>query len=172
MEQFRLFRLFIIGCALISLMGCRSEDSTPEARDQIYQDLKKEAENTEKALEAAKKAKEVAYDKMRATSAQTMDLKEAQKEYWKATKLVDSLVVASEYLQIHAERRRVEARLSYHKAFMQGKEAEWPDAHEYSSYLINKRIRENALVQAHTKPKEDKRAPAAEKAAPAEGAEE
>lgn len=143
----------------VLLSGCRSEDPNPELRDPIYQDLKKEAAATEKAYEDSKKAKVAAYEKLQAAPARTIELKDAEREYWKAVKLVDSLETASKYLNIRAERRRIEARASYKKAFNAGKEGEWPDKSEYSGYLTNKRLREAPLNWSKRVPKLQDRIP-------------
>ena len=127
------------------LTACRSEDPTPEIRDPIYQSLLKELADAEKALEELKKSKEVAARKMASASAQTMDLKDAEKEYWKAEKQLDGLSSAVTYLKIRTERRRIESRVSYRKAFKAEKEADWPNKSEYEGYLTNRRLREASL---------------------------
>lgn len=143
----------------VVIVGCRSEDPNPELRDPIYQDLKKEAAATEKAYEDAKKAKEAAYLAMVEAPARTIELKDAEKDYWKAVKLVDSLATASKYLSIRAERRRIEARVSYQRAFIAKKEGEWPDKDEYSGYLTNRRLREAPLNWNKRVPKLQDRIP-------------
>lgn len=147
------FRLLICLLTVAAFVGCRSEDPNPEIRDPIYQALVKELAEAEKALEEVKKAKESATKKVEKAPAQTMDLKDAEKEYWKAEKQLDGLITAVSYLKIRTERRRIESRLMYRKAFKEGKESEWPDPGEYQGYLTNKRLREASLNWSRRVPK-------------------
>lgn len=149
----KVLRLLICLFIATGLSACRSEDPTPEIRDPIYQALVKELADAEKALEEVKRAKEVATKKVEAAPAQTMDLKDAEKEYWKAEKQLDGLITAVAYLKIRTERRKIESRLIYRAAFKAGKEAEWPDPAEYQGYLTNKRLREASLNWSRRVPK-------------------
>lgn len=107
----------------------------------------------------AKKAKEEALAKLRQAPAQTLELKDAERDYWKAVRTVDSLKTAVRYLKIRTERRRLESRLSYKRAFRAKKEGEWPDPDEYSAYLTNKRLREASLNWNRRVPKLQDRIP-------------
>lgn len=145
------------------LIGCRSEDPNPELRDPIYQSLKKESEEAEKALAESEKARDEALLKLRAAQAQTLELKEAEREYWKSVKIVDRLKTAIKYLKIRTERRRLEARAAYKRAFLAGKEESWPNPDEYSAYLTNKRLREASLNWNRRVPKLQDRIPSSNK---------
>lgn len=149
--------------AFLFLAGCRKPDPNPELRDPIYQAVKKEADESEKALDAAKKAKALAYEQLRNAEARTIELKDAEREYWKAVKTVDQLTTAARYLRIRSERRKLEARLSYQKAFDAGKEQNWPDPDEYAGYLTNKRLREASLNWNRRVPKLQDRIPSSKK---------
>ncbi|HAG91830.1 MAG TPA: hypothetical protein DCL41_08160 [Bdellovibrionales bacterium] len=171
-SRFSLLKLLFGVILLFSIGGCRSEDPNPEVRDPLYKAIKDELAGAEKGLEDAKKAKEEAYKRMNETEPRTIDKRNAEKEYWKAVKQVDSLTTAVAYLKIRVERRRVETRAAYRKAFKAHKEEEWPNPSEYSGYLTNRRLREVNLNWSRRVPKLKDRLPSSQgEAKPAKKAE-
>ncbi len=132
-------------------------------RDLIYQDLKKDLGEAEKALVDARKAKEEAKTKVDAAVPRTIELKDAEREYWKAVKMIDALESGVKYLSIRVERRRVETRAAYKAAFLAQNEDNWPDKSEYSGYLAHKRLREASLNWSRRVPKLQDRIPASQK---------
>ncbi len=161
MEHFAKYSIRFLAVITLSFVmsGCRSKDPNPELKDPIFQSLKKEADDAERAFKEAETAKDEAYKAFQSATAQTIELKEAEKEYWKAVKRVDSLRPTVRYLKIRTERRKVEARAAYAAAFARGEEANWPNPEEFEAYQTNKRLREASLNWNRRVPKLQDRIP-------------
>lgn len=152
-------RISIILTILLStLLGCKSENPNPELMDPIYADLKKEAEVAGKAIEAELKERESAQVAIDKAPPNSMELRDAEKMYWKASKKIEVLRPIELYYKIHAERRRVEGRAAYRAAFAKG--AIWPDPAEFHGYETNKRLRSADRNWSKRVPKLSQRAPA------------
>lgn len=130
-----LFFTIVIICA-----GCRREESNPEKFDLIYSDLLKVQAEKTSALEAEKKKVIEAQKDLAEALPNTIDLKNAQRDLASAKTNVRKLEQQVQYISIRTKRRLVETRLSYHLAFIQGKEKDWPDQGEFEQYATNSRL--------------------------------
>jgi len=143
---------------LVTLVGCKSENPNPELLDPIYADLKKEAEAAGKAIEAELKERESAQIAISKAPPNSMELRDAEKMYWKSNKKIEVLRPIELYYKIHAERRRVEGRAAYRMAFSKG--GAWPDPAEFQGYETNKRLRSADRNWSKRVPKLASRVPA------------
>lgn len=132
--------LALVFLAQTLLLGCSKEDPHPELKDPIYQDLKKRADDLLKAKdEAYVKVKDLT-ESLEKAEPNSIERKDIERDLMKTRKLASESEQMATYYRIRSERRRVEGRLAYKKAFREKKP--WPDADEYSDYLVNRRLNE------------------------------
>lgn len=161
MERFTRYALAALMCA--TLCGCSKEDPHPEARDPIYADLVRRLTEHQKAVDEAKGKITELTDSLEKAEPNTIEKRDIERDLAKYKhQLLDSDQWAR-YYKIRSERRRIVDKIVYREAFAAGKE--WPDPHEYSDYLTNRRLVEinrnwNARV-----PKLSDRLPSSTKAA-------
>lgn len=156
--MFHVEHRLLLAILLTTLIGCKAENPNPELMDPIYSDLKKEAEGAAKALEAQIKEKEASKLAIQKADPNSIELREAEKLYWQATKKIDLLRPIEHYYKIHAERRRVEGRADYRRSLAKGEI--WPDPKEYEGYMTNKRLRSAERNWNRRVPKLSERMPA------------
>jgi hypothetical protein len=131
----RIFALFAI---LFVLTGCKSEMSNPESMDPIFADLNKQLGSAMGKIESAKKDLEKAEKSIAKAEPRTIDIRNARSDAAVARATIRKFEQEVHYLKIRVDRRQAEDRLSYHLAFIEGKE--WPDKDEYSLYQANRRL--------------------------------
>lgn len=142
MNSHKLILLFI-PIAVLILTGCRSENPNPELSDPIYMDLSKERDIYGKMLEDEQKKLEAAHKNLGKTAVRTIDRRTALDEIEKYNNNITRFTQLYEYYKIRAERRRVEGRAAYKRAFAD--EKEWPNPQEYQNYKIHKSLAEASL---------------------------
>lgn len=144
-----------------TLSGCKKEDPNPELKDPIFSDLSKRAKDFE--AEYTSLSTEVAELRKKLASAPEHSME--RKDYLsKISRNLPKLRHSDQmrvYYKIRADRRKLEARIAYKKAFQA--EKEWPDPKEFEDYKTAKSVREinpnwNARV-----PKLHERKPAGKK---------
>jgi hypothetical protein len=135
-EQLR--RLICLSILVLTMLGCRTEESNPEMRDLIYQDLMKELQARVTLVDESQKKVEAAEKALEKTKPRTIDRLNATSDLEKEKIMLERLTQSAEYFKIRAERRRVEGRRDYKIAFRSNKD--WPDPKEYEAYLVNKRL--------------------------------
>lgn len=128
---------------LISLVGCTKEHPNPEQLDPIFKDLETRAAEHKKAHEEAKVNLEALREEEQKTAPNTIELKDVRREIAKTRKQILDNDQWARYYQIRAERRKIEGRIAYKKAFAKGEQ--WPPPGEYSDYLVNIRLRQAPL---------------------------
>lgn len=145
-----IFRLIML-VVVMTLMGCRKEDPSPELLDPIFADLQKRAADAKKSLEDEKKKQEDLKVSIEHAEPNSIDLKNARRDL--ATSEARSLDFdqKARYYDIRSRRRMYEDRVEYKKAF--AKNEQWPDPREYSDYLVNIRLREAPLDWGKRVPK-------------------
>lgn len=130
---------FIWLLILITQVGCKSEDPSPELKDPIYGELIKEqksAEDQVKKSSDAIKALEKTYAEQEVRS---IDKKSTQKELLAEQEKFRRATQEAEFYRIAALKRKAEAQISYKKAFAAGEP--WPDPKEYENFKNMKRLR-------------------------------
>ena len=123
----------------LTLTACKTEDPNPELRDPIYKDLLSRNEGYKKAIEEGKKKVEDLKVDLGKSEPQTIERKNAERDLASAQAALLQNTQWELYYRIRAERRRVEGRADYRRAF--NKDQEWPDPREYSDYLTNIHLR-------------------------------
>lgn len=120
------------------LLGCSKEDPNPETRDPIFADLTKRMVEHSKAYEEAKAKVKELRDSLEKAEPNSIEVRDIQRDLAKTeAKVIDSEQWAH-YYKIRSERRRLVDKLTYKEAF--AAKREWPDPHEYSDYLTNRRL--------------------------------
>lgn len=108
-------------------------------RDPIYLDLLKMAsafENEANQQQAKAEKAESDYNKAEIRS---IERKTFKRELEKAQDAHQKALQMAEYYKIKARLREAEAKVSYKRAFLEGKD--WPDPKEYESYALQKKMR-------------------------------
>jgi hypothetical protein len=125
----------------IALTGCKKEEPNPESLDPIYADLSRRASEAQKNLD--EEAKKMAAAKAAEEKAEpnSIELKNAQRDYLKSQHTSLDLEQMAKYYTIRSNRRLYVDRISYKAAL--AKNQPWPDPHEYSDYLVNMRLQES-----------------------------
>lgn len=142
----RRFVLILISTSILSVItACSGEDPQPELRDKVFEDLSKKAkafEGEQKSTEAEVEGLKVSLGKAEPNSIEGRDI---QKNLLKAQRKLIKASELAKYYKIRAERRRLEARIEYRKAFKEGKGDEWPNAKTFEGYETMNRLREANL---------------------------
>lgn len=123
----------------LPILGCKSEEPNPELRDPIYKFLLEKQSQLKSALEGEIKKVEEAEIALEKTDPLTPERKAAIRDLQLAKKRRDRMVQEKLYLDIRAERRRVEGRRDYKIAFHADKP--WPDPAEFEHFQTNMRLR-------------------------------
>ncbi len=138
---------FFTKCAVILLVvfivGCEKEDPNPELRDPIWKDLSERAASYEKQRDEARAKLKGLREKIEKIEPNTMDMKDIKRDLAKTEKALLGAEQLAKYYRVRTERRKVEDKIAARNAAAEGKE--WPDKHEYSDYLVNKRVHEISL---------------------------
>lgn len=134
---------FIPAIALVILTlltGCSKEDPHPELKDPIYLDLKKRADELSKSKEESAVKIKGLLESLDKAEPNSIERKDIERDLAKSRTLATVIEQQATYYRIRSERRRIEGRMAYKKAFQEKKP--WPDAGEYSDYLVNRRLNE------------------------------
>lgn len=134
----RCFRLIFIIFFVIPLFGCNRPDPNPHLFDPIFKHLGEEVSQTKSRLETEVKALEEAEKALAKTQPLTHERRVAERDVQSIKKKVDLLGQEFDYLSIRLERREVEDRANYRRAFDKGES--WPDPEEYKAYLTTLRL--------------------------------
>ena len=136
-------RAFFILITLFSvaLGGCKQALPNPEESDPIYKDLEaraglhaKDFDETKVKLTEAIAAKEKA-------EANSIEKREVEKDLAKLRVKYQDAEQWAHYYKIRVERRKIEDRITYRKAF--AADAPWPTPGEYADYQVNRRLVES-----------------------------
>lgn len=123
---------------VVFITGCSRPNPNPELTDLIYLDIQKELQIAEGAVVEIQKKLEEANKKFELSEPRTLDRTIALDEANKAKIAMKFAEQDVEFLKIRLERRKVEGRAAYRRAFAKGET--WPDPKEFEHYLINKRL--------------------------------
>jgi len=123
---------------LLGVSGCKSNDPNPELKDPIYIDIKSELEEMNKQLGIAEKFLVNAYKEEKNAELGSSELATIRRDIRAEKIKIESIRQSIRYTEIRLERRKLEARLAYAKAFKSDKE--WPDKKEYKAYLAHKEL--------------------------------
>lgn len=134
-----MLRFFAIFLGLLAF-SCNKPDAKPELRDPIYQDMMAQKEITARDLAAAQKSLEEHQANLSNVVPQTGQIKYAEKRFWEAKKLVETLSQQEKYWIIRIRERIKYARTAYLKAYEKGES--WPDSKEIDEYMAEKRLRQ------------------------------
>lgn len=167
MIRFTLTAFATVG--LLLMVGCTKEDPSPELRDPIYQDLQKRAADAQKSVDESKAKILELSDSLEKAEPNSIDKRDIERDLAKAKRQeLDSRQWAL-YYTIRGKRRRIVDHMTYREALHAGKE--WPDPHEYSDYLVNRRLVEANRNWSARVPRLQDRLPSSAKKAPAPKAE-
>jgi hypothetical protein len=125
-------RILVIFFIMISLVGCNKPNPNPELMDEIYHDLKSQAENTQKQVEAEKKKLEGLRKELDTATPQSGTIKHSQKVYFESEFKIQKLEQLAKYYEFKTESRKKYTNLEYLKSFKAGKP--WPTEEELLSY--------------------------------------
>jgi hypothetical protein len=133
---------FILLIVIFGLVGCKKEDPNPELLDPIYVDLDQRATSAQKAYDEELKKQADTKIALEKALANTIELKNAQKDLAKSQSIAVDLEQKARFYQIRAKRRLFVDRITYKAAF--AKDEKWPDPREYSDYQVNMRLQESS----------------------------
>jgi hypothetical protein len=153
------FALATLACAY--LCACSKEDPNPELRDPIFQDLEKRHADQDKAAEEASKNLGELKIKLEKAEDNSIEKKDIQRDIAKNQKIFNISSQLAHYYKIRTERRKIVDKLVYKEALAAKKD--WPDPHEYSDYLVNRRLVEASRNWAQRVPKLTDRIPSSTK---------
>lgn len=134
-------KLILMVSLTLIIMGCKREDPRPEARDPIYKFLQAEYSTLKGAAEVERKKIEEAEKAYAKTEALTHERKLAQRDLEASRRRLAKIEQDKAYIEIRAERRRVEARRDYKLAFLADKEKDWPNPKEFDHFMTQNRLR-------------------------------
>lgn len=141
MHGFRRLKIFFtLILALPLLQACERPDPNPELKDPIYRDLKDRAKGFEKSAGDIEKSLEDLKDAVDKAEPRSLDLIKAEREYSRAREQLLTLEQKARYYKIRAERRKLEGRAAYKKAFAKGEK--WPKPEEHQKYLSYLKLKE------------------------------
>jgi hypothetical protein len=135
---FEKFIWFFVAAAVF-LSGCSSHDPNPELKDPVYLDLISIVGNVSRDIASFETAITEETINRNKFEARSKDLALANKRLREAEEKLVRAKQALAYFEIKVERRRLEARLAYEKAFQRGES--WPDPNEFRAYLANKDLK-------------------------------
>jgi uncharacterized protein YhaN len=122
------------------LVACDKPNPTPEANDPIYNEMLKEAAETNSAVAAAQKELEDFQKNLDAVVPQTGQIKYAQKRVSETTAKIEKLKQMKQYWEIRADSRKDWDRKSYLQAYNAKKP--WPDPEEYEQYKLQRKLQQ------------------------------
>ncbi|MFP5518372.1 MAG: hypothetical protein ACLGGX_00590 [Bdellovibrionia bacterium] len=125
--------------ALLFLSSCKKEDPTPHLKDPIYNDISAKEALVGGELASATKALEDARLELENAKPQTGEVKRAQKKVYDAESKLKIIKQEQMYLIVAKAKREADAKLSYKKAFKEGKD--WPDPTEFEAYKASEALR-------------------------------
>jgi hypothetical protein len=123
---------------MLSICACSKEDPNPEARDPIYDDLTKRMTEHQKNVDEAKAKIAELSDKLEKAEPNTIEKRDMERDLAKARHMLTDSDQWARYYKIRSERRKIVDKLVYKEAFAAKKD--WPDPHEYSDYMTNRRL--------------------------------
>lgn len=156
-EKFTWFFLILF----IFAAGCSSRDPNPELKDPIYLDLKNIVGDLARDLATHKSSVAEESKNLEIAEPRSKDLALARKRLREAEMRLEKTQQALKYFEIKVERRRLEARLAYEKAFQKGED--WPDPAEFRAYQANKELKSANLQWSARVPKLQERIESFEK---------
>lgn len=136
-------KCFVAIIMFATVLGCSKENPNPELMDPIYKDLHGRSEDLKKSLGEAEKEIEDLKKALLKAEPHTLEKKNIERDLASAQKLLVADRQRQRYFEIRAERRKLQGRVEYKKAFARGEE--WPKPSEYSDYQVNNRLREATL---------------------------
>ena len=137
----RIIFLFII--TVLFSVGCSKREPNPELRDPIYLDLKASVGELKGDVASGEATVEEEFEKLKNSEPRSKDVALAKKRHREAVKRLRKAKQMLKYYEIKMERRLLESRLAYEKAFQ--KDQVWPNPEEYSAYKANKSLRASNL---------------------------
>lgn len=130
--------LLVLICALV-VVGCKQRIADPENRDPIYRDLRDTLKSTQDELEKEKKNREALEKDLARSEPRTTEQFVARKDLAKSIEKLQKLEQMARYFTIRVERRSLEAKQSYEKAFQANQE--WPPPQEFEIYKSAKALK-------------------------------
>jgi hypothetical protein len=139
MENMRKYIYICLSIAsLVTTLACNKPNPNPEMGDEIYLDLKSQAESAKKDAESEQKKLEGLKKDVETSVPQTGTIKYAQKHYFDAEARVQKLEQVAKYFELKSDSRLKYTKSEYLKAFKAGKA--WPTPEELESYKVYKAL--------------------------------
>ena len=133
-------KLLLIALILpVFVLGCTKRDPNPELRDPIFLDLKDLVGDLNRDVSAFEATVTEEEEKLSSAEPRSKDLALAKKRLREAKIKLSRAEQKLKYYEIRLERRRLETRLSYEKAF--SNDEPWPDPTEFKAYEANKQLK-------------------------------
>lgn len=130
----------ILPLFLVFLSACEKKaDPNAYKQDLILADLNAKADETSKAVEAAKKELEGFRKELAEVKPQTGQIKYASKRVYDTEAKITKLEQEKRYFELAAKAREREAKKLYKEAFKSGKP--WPDSAGFEEYKTEERLR-------------------------------
>jgi len=134
--QYFLTQIAIMG--LLFTMGCKREDPNPHLLDPIYADLLSMSETHKKQSDEAKAKIAELQASLEKAAPHSIDLKDIRRDLERFKLQKKKSDQLGQYYEIRAQRRAVEGKMAYKRAF--ASDQTWPPPNEYSEYSANKRL--------------------------------
>lgn len=123
----------------VFVLGCSKHNPNPELLDPIYLDLKNRVGDLSRDVSTFKGAVKEEQQKKDSAEPGTKDLVLAKKRLRESLVKLERAEQQLKFYEIRLERRKLESRVSYEKAFSADKA--WPDPLEFEAYEANKDLR-------------------------------
>ncbi|MGE4131370.1 MAG: hypothetical protein AB7F86_07010 [Bdellovibrionales bacterium] len=134
----RILHALILIFGVLLLGGCTAEDPHPEARDPIYLDLSKKAEDHKKLEDESKVRLAELYESLEKAEPNSIIQKDIRRDIAKTQKTLLNSQQMAKYFRIRADRRAAMDKIESKQAKARGED--WPKSGEYSEYLTNQRL--------------------------------
>lgn len=123
---------------LISLVGCKKPDPSPELRDPIYQDLVNEVRDVASQIVSEQKNLDEHLKNLDLVKPQTGQIKYAEKRVSESRARLERLRQRKLYLDLRLETRKRLDGEKYLEAYH--KDQAWPDPKEHEEYKAQKKL--------------------------------
>lgn len=134
----KILLLFVVSFSIF-IGGCSKHDPNPELRDPIFLDLKDRVGDLNRDVNSLKATVEEEQAKVESSEPRSKDLALARKRLREAKIKLGRAEQELRYFEIRLERRKLESRLAYEKAF--SADRPWPDKKEFEAYEANKELK-------------------------------
>ena len=126
---------------LTCLAGCKQPEANPEQRDPIFKDLEARATAHAKTATEARTSLAGLTESLAKAEVNSIDKKQIEKDLAKTRITLRNAEQWAHYYEIRSARRKVEAKISYRRAFDANQP--WPPKSEWAEYQVNRQLVES-----------------------------